>query len=141
MSKPPTALPAFVAVDWNGTVVPIFGQTAYLDAVSTLTAWRQAGCLLVVVSCAGQEIIEADVARVGLVADSICGVFDKEPILLELRMRHGAGLYIGDHPADARAAEEAGLPFYQACMNGQPSISGREAGFNEWREAPLLLGF
>ncbi len=139
-SKAP-ARPDFIAVDWNGSVVPVFGEAPYSQALETLNKWRESGVFLVVVSCAEQAHIEAEVARIGLRADEIFGVHEKESTLLELRMRMGAGVYIGDHPSDARAAEVAGLPFFQACCDGQAAIAGREAGFNDWSEASLLLGF
>ncbi|MDP6850345.1 MAG: HAD family hydrolase [Planctomycetota bacterium] len=135
------ALPAFIAVDWNGTVVSFFGEPAYPGALDVLEAWRQKGILICVVSHAPPGTIQRDVERVGLAADEIYGVEEKEPVLKELRLRLGNGIYIGDHPSDFRAATAADLPFFQACQGGQIAFPGRDAGFSDWRELPGLLGY
>ena len=135
------ALPAFVAVDWNGTVVSFFGEPAYSGALEVLEGWSQKGILICVVSHAYPSTIQRDVERVGLNAHEIHGVEDKEAALTELRLRQGTGLYLGDHPADYRAALAAELPFYQSCLEGQGAFPGRDGGFNDWRELPDLLGY
>jgi beta-phosphoglucomutase-like phosphatase (HAD superfamily) len=132
-------MPRFVAVDWNGTVVPFFCEPAYPGALETLARWRREGVLVAVVSHAHPATIEADVARTGLEADEVHGVEEKAPAFLELRLRHGHGVVIGDHPADLRAADAAGLPFYQACLEGQRGMEGRVAAFSDWQELDLLL--
>lgn len=132
-------LPNFVAVDWNGTVVPFFHEPPYPGAIEVLHRWREAGVLVVVVSHASQFTIEADVERTGLQADTVLGVHDKAPAFLELRLRLGAGVALGDHPADLRAALEAELPFFQARLDGQPAFAGTTSSFSDWREMDHLL--
>ncbi|MCH2100779.1 MAG: HAD family hydrolase [Planctomycetes bacterium] len=132
-------LPRFVAVDWNGTVVPWFGQPPYPEALTMLEALREAGVYLVVVSHATPQQIQADVARVGLVADEVHGVGAKASMLVQLADRYGDGVMVGDSPQDARAAQAAGLPFIQACFEGM-SFLGRGLGpLRDWSELPLLL--
>ncbi len=128
------SLPHFVAVDWNGTVVPFFDRPAYPGALETLRRLRQAGVYLAVVSHAAQGTIEADVQRLGLAADEVHGCTDKAPLLLELRLRRGSGLVLGDHPADLRAAHDAELPFLQARLEGQAALPGSEGSFTDWAE-------
>ncbi|RMH01271.1 MAG: HAD family hydrolase [Planctomycetota bacterium] len=132
-------LPDFVALDWNGTVVPFFHEAPYPGALEVIRGWRRAGLWVAVVSHAGPAAIEADVRRVGLEADEVLGVRDKGPAFLELRLRHGRGVVLGDHPADLRAAAAAELPFLQARLAGQPAFPGSAGGFTDWREAELLL--
>jgi phosphoglycolate phosphatase-like HAD superfamily hydrolase len=131
--------PDFVAVDWNGTVVPFFGLPPYAGALATLAALRARGVPVFIVSRASNLVIQADVARVGLAAEAVIGCEDKAPVLSDLRAQHGHGLYLGDTAADARAAAAAGLPFLQACLDGQPPLSAQQACFGSWAEAALLL--
>ncbi len=131
--------PSFVAVDWNGTVVPFFHEPPYPGALEVLESWRASGILVAIVSHANQFTIESDVRRTGLEADAVLGVHDKAPAFLELRLRMGAGLVIGDHPSDLRAAVEAELPFYQARLDGQAAFEGRCASFSDWKELDLLV--
>lgn len=133
-----SALPGFLAVDWNGTVVPFFGMEPHAGARAALAGWRAAGVLIFIVSRAPQAVIAADVARAGIPADGVIGCADKAPVLSALRAQHGAGLLIGDTAADQRAAAEAGLPFLQARLDGEDPLPGA-AGFADWREAPRLL--
>lgn len=132
-------LPSFVAVDWNGTVVPFFHEPPYPGALEVLAGWRRDGVMLAVVSHAHPHAIAADVARLGLAADAVLGVDDKAPAFLELRIRFGAGVVVGDHPADLRAARAAELPFLQACLEAQAAFGGRAASFTTWAEADSLL--
>lgn len=131
--------PAFLALDWNGTVVPIFGCPVYQGAMKVLQDLKLAGMPLFVVSHATQAQIEGDVARTGLAVDAIFGCMDKGPIFSDLRMQHGQGLVLGDHPADLRAAQEAGLPFLQAALEGQMTFPGQADVFHHWTEVPTLL--
>ncbi|MHC4379987.1 MAG: HAD family hydrolase [Planctomycetota bacterium] len=131
--------PPFLALDWNGTVVPIFGCPAYPQAMEILKQLRSGGLPLFVVSHATQAQIEADVQRTGLEVDGIFGCGDKAPIFSDLHLQHGRGLVLGDHPADGRAAQEAGLPFLQACLEGQMAFPGQTEVFRHWSEVPDLL--
>ena len=135
----PPSSPTFLAIDWNGTVVPIFGCPVYAGAKEVLEDLHQAGLPLFVVSCATQDQIERDVERTGLKVDGIFGCGDKGPIFSDLRLQHGVGLVLGDHPADRRGAESAGLPFLQACLDGQMAFPGQKEVFRHWREVPTLL--
>ncbi|MFK5955003.1 MAG: hypothetical protein QM477_01005 [Planctomycetota bacterium] len=135
----PTTAPTFLAIDWNGTVVPIFGSPLYSGAREVLEELHKAGLPLFVVSCATQAQIEHDVARTGLQVDGIFGCGDKAPIFSDLRLQHGVGMVLGDHPADRRAAEHAGLPFMQACLDGQMGFPEQREVFRHWREVPTLL--
>ncbi|MGB0952281.1 MAG: HAD family hydrolase [Planctomycetota bacterium] len=131
--------PAYLALDWNGTVVPVFGCPVYHGAMKVLQDLKQAGMPLFVVSHATQAQIDADVARTGLEVDGIFGCMDKGPVFSDLRMQHGHGLVLGDHPADLRAAQEAGLPFLQAALDGQMAFPGQADVFRHWTEVPTLL--
>ena len=131
---------AFVALDWNGTVVPFFGLPPFAGALEQVRALRRAGVPVFVVSCAEQRVIEADVARTGVVVDGVYGCVEKAPILSRLRAQHGSpGVVVGDHPADRRAAETAGLEFIQARLDGQALLGGRNQAFQDWQEVPALL--
>lgn len=132
-------MPRFVAVDWNGTVVPWFGQPPYAEALATLQDLREAGVYVVVVSHATPQQIQADVARVGLEVDEVHGVGAKTPTLVHLADRYGDGVMIGDSPQDARAAQAAGLPFVQACFEGMSFLGGGLGALRDWAELPLLL--
>ncbi len=136
---PRSVLPAFVAVDWNGTVVSFFDQPAFPRSLEVLQRLRAAGCRVCVVSRAYQRHIEADVERVGLEADEVIGCTDKGPVFAELRARLGRGVVLGDAPSDLRAAALAGLPFLQACLEGQALMPGSEGSFHDWNEAEQLL--
>lgn len=131
--------PDFVAVDWNGTIVPFFGLPPYAGALATLAALRARGVPVFIVSRASASVIHADVARVGLAAEGVIGCEDKAPVLSDLRAQHGQGLYLGDTAADAAAAAAAGLPFLQSCMDGQEPLSAEQACFRSWAEAARLL--
>ncbi len=133
-----TERPGFIAVDWNGTVVPFFGMEPYPGACAVLAAVRASGLPIFVVSRAPQSVIAADVARVGLSADGVFGCTDKAPVLSDLRARYGAGLMLGDTPADQRAAAAAGLRFLQARLDAEAPLRGA-AGFRDWQEAARLL--
>jgi len=135
----PAHPPAFLAIDWNGTVVPIFGCPVYAGAREALEELKKAGLLLFVVSCASQSQIEKDVERTGLEFDGIFGCGDKGPIFSDLRLQHGVGLVLGDHPSDRRGAETAGLPFIQACLDSQMAFPRQKDVFRHWREVPTLL--
>ena len=131
--------PAFLALDWNGTVVPIFGCPVYPGACEVLQDLHQAGMPLFVISRATQAQIEADVARTGLEFDGIFGCLEKGPILSDLHLQHGRGLVLGDHPSDFRAAQGADLPFLQACLEGQTTFPHPSEVFHHWSEVPTLL--
>ena len=131
--------PTFLAIDWNGTVVPIFGCPVYSGAREVLENLKKAGLPLFVVSCATQEQIEKDVERTGIAFDGVFGCGDKGPIFSDLRLQHGLGLVLGDHPSDRRGAESAGLPFFQACLDGQMAFPEQKDVFHHWREVPTLL--
>jgi len=55
--------PDFVALDWNGTVVPVFGCPPYAGAVAAMECFQALGIPLFVVSHATQRQIADDVAR------------------------------------------------------------------------------
>ncbi len=131
--------PDFIALDWNGTVVPFFGLGPYSGALETAASWREDGCLVFVVSRAGQGTVERDVQRTGLAHDGVFGCVDKGPVLKDLHARHGDGVFLGDHPSDFRAAAEAGIPFLQAGLEGQPLLEGADGCFRGWEEAALLV--
>lgn len=132
-------LPRFLAVDWNGTVVPWFGEAAYPDALAVLAALRAEGVRIVVVSHATPREIADDVARVGFKADEVHGVGAKAPTLIRLADLWGDGVMIGDSPQDARAATAASLPFIQACFGRAPGFSAGFARLEAWLELPELL--
>lgn len=130
---------AFVAVDWNGTVVPFFGRPAHRDALTVLNRVRRSGIPLFVVSRAPQAVIVADVERIGLETDGVIGCLDKAPVLSDLRLQHGPGVLLGDTTADQRAAAEAGVDFLQARLEGEEALRGTDS-FTSWLETvPLLL--
>lgn len=137
---PPAVARGFVAVDWNGTVVPFFGLPPYPGALECLARVRAAGLPVVVVSCAEPEQIRRDVRRVGLAADEVYGCPDKGPVLAGLVARLGRGTLVGDHPADLRAALEAGADFVQARPEEQDLLPGARHSFVDWPELLLLLG-
>lgn len=130
---------AFLAVDWNGTVVPCFGRPAHRGALETLALLRARGVPLFVVSRAPQRIVAADVARAGLEADGVIGCIDKAPPLSDLRLQHGLGLLIGDTAADQRAAAEAGVGFLQARLEGEAELPGATDSFTAWEDARRWL--
>jgi phosphoglycolate phosphatase-like HAD superfamily hydrolase len=130
---------AFLAVDWNGTVVPGFGSAAHRDALATIAEVRARGVPVFVVSRAPQHVVAADVARAGLAADGVIGCLDKAPPLSDLRAQHGAGLLIGDTAADLRAAAEAGVDFLQARLEGEEPLPGGFESFTSWADARRLL--
>lgn len=130
---------SFVAVDWNGTVVPCFGAPPYPAALTVLARLRAAGAALYVISRAPQAVVAADVARVGLVADGVIGCTDKAPPLSDLRASLGPGLLIGDTAADRTAAQEAGVAFLQARLEGEPPLPGGPDSFTAWEEAATRL--
>lgn len=132
-------LPRFLAVDWNGTVVPWFGEAAYPDALAVLAELRAQGVRLAIVSHATPREITDDVARVGLEADEVYGVGAKAPALIRLAELWGDGVMIGDSPQDARAASTAGLPFIQASFGRPTGFSAGFARLGAWQELPLLL--
>lgn len=130
--------PDFLAVDWNGTVVPFFGAAPHRDARAILERLRANGVLIFIVSRAPQSVIEADVARVGLGADGVFGCGDKGPVLSDLRALHGRGCLVGDTGSDQRAARESGLDFLQARLEGEAALPGAR-GMAAWAELPDLL--
>ncbi len=131
---------AFIALDWNGTVVPFFGLPAFRGALAQVADIRASGIPVFVVSSAEQATIEADVARVGLEVDGIYGCSDKAPVFSRLRAQHGGpATVLGDHPSDHRAAVSAGLGFLQARLEGQLAFAGAEQGFEDWAEVLSLL--
>lgn len=124
----------FLAVDWNGTVVPWFGEEPYPGALEALSQARASGLKLAVVSHATPRQIETDVARVGLVADEVHGVSAKSPVLIGLTARWGKGAMIGDSGQDARAALDAQVPFLQACLEGASNFSAGIGRMQDWDE-------
>jgi len=73
------------------------------------------------VSRASTFDIETDVKRVGFDFDGIYGCTDKLPVLSNLRMQYGRGVYVGDLAADARAAIAADLDFIHARLDSAVS--------------------
>lgn len=132
-------LPRLLAVDWNGTVVPWFGEAPYADALEVLQALRAEGVFVAVVSHATPRQIEMDVARVGLDADEVHGVGAKAPTLRELAARFPDAVMVGDSPQDARAAQAAEIPFLQACFEGAPRFESGFGRLEAWSELDLLL--
>ena len=92
----PDGLPTYLALDWNGTVVPFFAEAPYPGAVEVLAELRSAGVKLYIVSHATQAMIAADVRRVGLEVDRVIGCYDKAPEFQLLVAQYGLGLAIGD---------------------------------------------
>jgi len=131
--------PAFLAVDWNGTVVPCFGRPPYPGARKALGGFRDRGGTVVVVSFASQTLIEAEVARVGLGAEEVVGCTDKAEVFSLLHSRLGTGWVLGDQLADLRAARDAALPFLQARLEGQTMFEGAAGTFRSWPEVETLL--
>lgn len=131
--------PHFVALDWNGTIVPHFGLPPFAGVADALERLREAGIPLVVVSHATQEQIDFEVARAGESFAAVYGCEDKAGILSDLRLQYGGGVLLGDHPADGRAAEEAGIGFVQAALAGQPRLPQAIARFEDWQEVATLL--
>lgn len=133
------AAPHFVALDWNGTMVPFFGLPLFAGVVAALERLRAASIPLIVVSHATQGQIEAEVHRVGLSFDQVFGCEDKAEILSSLRAQYGPGVLLGDHPSDCRAASEAGIGFLQAALEGQSLQAGADSLFRAWNEVGDLL--
>ena len=131
--------PHFVAVDWNGTIVPGFGHPPYSGAVAALAALRARGVLVFIVSRATSSFVQADVTRAGVAAEGVIGCENKAPVLSALRAQHGPGLYLGDTEADRQAAALAGLPFLQADLEGQGPLAADQVCFQTWGEAAKLL--
>jgi len=132
-------VPAFVAVDWNGTVVPWFGESPYEGALAALSGVRALKIPLIVVSHATPGQIQADVARVGLEADQVHGVQRKSPVLATSLEQYGRGLMIGDSPQDGRAADGAGAVFLQAALEGETPLPYAHARLEAWAEFENLL--
>ncbi len=132
-------LPKFLALDWNGTVVPWFGMPPFSGALEFVEQLRQAGVRICVVSHAEPSHIQGDVRRVGLAADEIIGTTNKEAEFARLQAEWGCGLAIGDTPMDMRAAVAAGIPFLQARLEGQPMMETAHGCLDAWSEAPLIL--
>ena len=131
---------SFVAVDWNGTVVPFFGRPPHPGALAQIARVRARGVPVFVVSRAPQSVIAAEVARIALEVAGVCGCLDKAPVLSELRAQHGPGILLGDTAADRRAAREAGVAFLQARLEGEERLSEAEDSFTDWAAAgPFLL--
>jgi len=131
--------PDFVALDWNGTLVPHFGMPLYPAVPAVLARLRAAAIPLLVVSHATQAQIEAEVARSGESFDGVFGCEDKALILSGLRLQYGAGVLLGDHPADGRAAIQAGVAFLQAALEGQMALDSAAGIFRDWQEVTSLL--
>ena len=132
-------LPGFLALDWNGTVVPWFGQPPFEGALEFVRELQAAGVHICVVSHAEPSQIEADVSRVGLKADEVCGTGNKGGEFDRLQRSRGNGLAIGDTAMDLRAALGAGMPFLQARLEGQPMMEMAHGCINDWAEAPIIL--
>jgi phosphoglycolate phosphatase-like HAD superfamily hydrolase len=132
-------LPNYLALDWNGTVVPFFGEAPYPGALKFLRQMRADGVQIFVVSHASQAQIASDVQRVGLEVDQVIGCHDKAPEFQMLVALHGVGLAIGDSGMDYRAALAAGMPFLQARFNGQSLYPDTLGTFEDWAEAGILL--
>jgi len=131
--------PDFVAVDWHRTIVPAFGSPPYPGAHAVLTAWMERGLPVFVVSRATPAAVQADVQRAGLSLAGSFGCEDKTEVLSALRALHGQGLYLGDTAEDRRAAEEAGIPFWQACLEQQAPLDAGQRCFRSWEQAARLL--
>jgi phosphoglycolate phosphatase-like HAD superfamily hydrolase len=134
-----SGLPKYLALDWNGTVVPFFDVDPYPGALEVLRQLRAEGVQIYVVSHATQAQIAADVHRVGLEVDQVIGCHDKAPEFQMLVAQHGIGLAIGDSGMDYRAALSAGLPFLQARFDGQSLFPDTLGTLEDWAEAGVLL--
>ncbi len=108
--------PHFVAFDWNGTVVPLFGSPVFPGVAAAIAKLRAKKIPVIVVSRASKAEITAEVERSGIKFDAVYGCNSKMPILSELRAQFGRGLYIGDLPSDQRDAIGADLDFIQAIV-------------------------
>lgn len=133
-------VPAYMAVDWNGTVVPWFGESPYEGALAALSDVRALQIPLIVVSHATPAQILADVKRIGLEAEQVHGVQGKTQVLAALQRDFGRGLMIGDSPQDGRAAREAGAVFIQAALEGESALPYARGRLEAWSELDLLLG-
>lgn len=132
-------LPKYLALDWNGTVVPWFGMPPFPGALEFVEQLRQAGVRICVVSHAEPSHIQGDVARVGMEADEVVGTHNKKVEFARLQQQWGSGLAIGDTAMDMRAAVSAGIPFLQARLEGQPMLESAHGCLTDWHEAPLIL--
>jgi phosphoglycolate phosphatase-like HAD superfamily hydrolase len=138
------AHPNFVAIDWNGTVVPFFGLPAFAGAAEAVAKLRAQNIPVIVVSRASKAEISADVARCGIEFDAVYGCSAKMPVLSDLRMQFGRGVYIGDIPSDQRDAIGADLYFIQALVDSNtrpiPGVGSVIKSFDEL-DAVLLAMF
>ncbi|MBC8371877.1 MAG: hypothetical protein H8E25_17890 [Planctomycetes bacterium] len=138
------AHPNFVAIDWNGTVVPFFGLPPFAGAAAAIAALRAQKIPVIVVSRASKAEITADVKRSNIEVDAVYGCASKLPILSDLRMQHGPGLYIGDLSSDMRDAHGADLAFVHAMVDENtmpiPKADSVIKSFDEL-EAVLLAMF
>lgn len=132
-------LPKFLALDWNGTVVPWFGMPPFAGAIEFVEQLRQAGVRICVVSHAEPAHIQGDVNRVGLTADEVIGTGNKRSEFARLQREWGSGLAIGDTPMDMRAAVAADIPFVQARLEGQTLLEHAHGCITSWDEAVLIL--
>ncbi|MDP6963726.1 MAG: HAD family hydrolase [Planctomycetota bacterium] len=135
-----SAHPNFVAFDWNGTIVPFFGLPAFDGAAKAVEQLRANNIPVIVVSRAFSAEINADVKRCGIEFDGVYGCTSKMPILSDLRVQFGRGVYIGDLPSDHRDALGADLDFIQALVdpNTMP-IAGLEAVIRSYTELESVL--
>jgi len=135
--------PNFVAIDWNGTVVPFFGLPPFAGVAEAIAELRARKIPVIVVSRASKSEITADVERVGIEFDGVYGCSAKMPILSDLRMQFGRGVYIGDLPSDQRDALGADLDFIQAVVDPSttpiPSVSSTINSFDELQAVLLAM--
>ncbi|MFT7517369.1 MAG: phosphoglycolate phosphatase-like HAD superfamily hydrolase [Myxococcota bacterium] len=139
-----TAHTNFIAIDWNGTVVPFFGLPAFAGVAEAISSIRAQQIPVIVVSRASKAEITADVERVGIEFDAVFGCNSKLPVLSDLRVQYGRGLYIGDLPSDMRDAVGADLDFIHADVDKNslpiPGANNVIKSFGEL-EAVLLAMF
>ena len=132
-------LPQFLALDWNGTVVPWFGEPAFPRAMAFIQHLAESGVHICVVSHATQSQIEGDVERLPMAADEVIGCRDKGRVFMQLQEQWDRGLAIGDTAMDLRAALEAGIPFVQARLEGQSLLPQCHGAIEDWGEAEAIL--
>ena len=94
---------------------------------------RRRGASVVVVTAKITYLAEATLHHAGLVADVVAGDVWEAGKAVQL-VQHGADLYVGDHPADMRAAAAAGIPGVGVASGGSSAEELRAAG------AEIVLG-
>jgi phosphoglycolate phosphatase-like HAD superfamily hydrolase len=96
-------------------------------AVEAVSAVRDLGGKVIVVTAKYEPHARASLEAVGIVADAVIGWkygAEKGAALRE----HGANIYVGDHPADVLAARAGGVVSVAVASGGTPRFELEEAG-------------